>query len=1251
MRHTRIQQAKPERSFAERIVAVIVAIAMLGGMGYATTSAALAEDTPATVETTTDQSATTANESTDGKNAADGTDADNAGDAATGTADTESDTNTGVDAGVNTANAANVGDAASSDANSQTDTTAAQSNPQPVNAEQNSPSVVADDTGSDCIYAGTNALQRVCWLDMSKFDSNAAKKDAGQKMTVNLGGGLTMSFTARYFGNRTVVASGVPTWDERTYQGEAGHHAIFGVEGYSDFPAGSKPALYQNDGYQNDSRIQLSKITIAKDGQNVANLQYSFVMADAESTNKKEQMVYTSSSVITELGSYPTSDNNSSDNNYGFCKSEPSNDGKTITCTGEDEDSVPQGIRLYTTSTPTRVSIEMKNSGLGSRQGAVFGVIFSQAVAKVTVNGLASGDTNTTFKAGVSDNENESLESASISSNTAESGTLPILASADAPKTVRFYLEGNPGDWSKYDVTFEGTDNGKVVSGLAIQTDKNGRRYVDMNGRRYVDMTVAADHTVQGHFTVTAKPDPLGVPEHHKTISKKLGANDTYTLNLNVTGKRSSTSQTVSQPVDIALVLDNSGSMNYCMNGHQPSFFDPCKGDNVVRSTALKAAVTTFLNGVDTQNKTIANDANDANDANKVQVSLVSFAGSASTLSELTPDVTKLKTKVDDLKPQGATNTEDGFRKAKSTLDKDTRTNAIKYVVFFTDGVPTTGTAFANTVANKTLEIAKQLKGANVDVYSVGIFSGADTSVTSYHRGDTEPWETDKKETRKANVFMNAVSSNYPNYGSVDWSGVTLSDGSNKGYYKTASTASGLLQVFKDIQQTITTTNGYIGVTIQDTLSDYAEFADDPTKTAKVVDSNGKNVTTQWNINVKGKTITASPRSPEPLPDGVTYTLQFDIRPTQEAYDAYAANKNNPNQDGYNYVIGSLDSDAANNHTSAGKPGFYTNDSACLAYSGDGETHDCSDTSYTERPVDQVKTGAITVQKKWADADGNSSSEGNPESVTFTLQIDGKDSRREATATADTAWKASFKNLAPGHTYKVVEKAVDGYEPSYQSQKVKITANELWEANPDANTADNVKKWDVTVTNTHKKLILAEGSIKVSKSISGRDWNNGDSFNFTIVGSDSTQNAPLPDSASITINADTAKPEASFGEIVYKTAGTYTYTVKETKPTDAIADLHYSQAEYTVTVTVPADMGKPTVSIKQVKDDNGNPVKPVDKSEDVAQFTNTYVAVSALPLTGGMTDRQWLFVGGAVGGLAVLLIGAAGVWNGKKRLV
>lgn len=1209
MRHAHEYEAKPRGGLAKRIVAVLASVAMLGGMGYATTSAALAEDTPTTVETTTDQSVTTANETTGDGNATDNAGTDNAGDTSVDPTGTESDTNTGTDTGVNTANAANAGDATSSDTNSQTDT-ASQPDPQTVNAEQNSPSVVADVTDSNCIYAGTNALQRVCWLDMSKFDSNAAKKDAGQKMTVNLGGGLTMSFTARYSGNRTVVASGVPTWDERTYQGEAGHHAIFGVEGYSDFPAGSKPALYQNDGYQNDSRIQLSKITIAKDGQNVTNLQYSFVMADAESTNKDEQMVYASSSAITQLGSYPTDGSN-----YSFCKPQFSTDNQTITCTGKDGDSVPQGIRLYTTSTPTQVSIEMKNSGYGSRQGAAFGVIFSQAVAKITVN----GDTSATFNAGVL-GETGSLESGVISSGTRESGTLPILAAAGEKKTVRFYLTSTTTDWSKYDVAFEGTDNGKVVSGLAIQTDEYGHRYVDM--------TVAADHTVQGYFTVTAKPDPLGVPEHHKTIAKKKGANDTYTLNLNVTGKRSSTSQTVSQPVDIALVLDVSGSMSETMG-------------ETTKLAALKKAAKEFLTNTANKNAAIADN------GNKIRVSLVKFASTkrdttgndrydswdgkrnyTQIVNNLTDNMNTLSASVDALQAGGATRADYGLEKANAVL-AGARANAKKVVVFFTDGEPNSHSGFDGGVANTAVKNAKTLKDSGTTIYSVGVFSKADPSDTS----------------GKFNAYMNAVSSNYPNATTYRNLGTRV-DGGN--YYMIASNSEGLSKVFEDIQQTITTTNGYTGVTIQDTLSEYADFADaDPAKTAKVVTDDDTDVTAQWNIKVNGNTIIASPKSTEPLPDGVTYTLQFDIKPTQKAYDDYAANKND-GQDGYNNVIGSAGSDAADNATSAGKPGFYTNDSACLAYSGDGETHACGDTPYVEQPVDQVKTGAITVQKKWADADGKASSEGNPGSVTFTLKIDEKDSR-EAAARADTNWTATFENLAPGHTYKVVEKAVEGYETSYKSQDVTITADELWKANPNANMADNVKTWNVTVTNTHKKLTLAEGSIKVSKSISGREWKKDDSFNFTIAGSDPAQNAPLPDPYSVAIGTNTANHEASFGKIVYKTDGTYTYTVKETKPTNAIAGLHYSLAEYTVTVTVPADMGTPTVSIKQVKDDNGKTVD--NQSANVAKFTNTYAAVSALPLTGGTTDRQWLLVGGSIGGLAVLLVGAAGIWNSKKRLV
>lgn len=1211
MRHAHEYEAKPRGGLAKRIVAVLASVAMLGGMGYATTSAALAEDTPTTVETTTDQSVTTANETTGDGNATDNVGTDNAGDTSVDPTGTESDTNTGTDTGVNTANAANAGDATSSDTNSQTDT-ASQSDPQTVNAEQNSPSVVADVTDSNCIYAGTNALQRVCWLDMSKFSSETAKEKAGQKMTVNLGGGLTMSFTAHYFGGRTVVASEVPTWDNRAaHPGEAGYHAIFGVEGYSDFPTGSKPALYQGNGYQNDSKIQLSDITITKNGQNVADLQYSFVMADAESTNEDEQMVYKSSSAIRQLGSYPTSDSN-----YRFCDPQFSTDNQTITCTGKDGDSVPQGIRLYTTSAPTQVSIEMKNSDLGSRQGAAFGVIFSQAVAKITVN----GDTSATFNAGVL-GETGSLESGVISSGTRESGTLPILAAAGEKKTVRFYLTSTTTDWSKYDVAFEGTDNGKVVSGLAIQTDEYGHRYVDM--------TVAADHTVQGYFTVTAKPDPLGVPEHHKTIAKKKGANDTYTLNLNVTGKRSSTSQTVSQPVDIALVLDVSGSMSETMG-------------ETTKLAALKKAAKEFLTNTANKNAAIADN------GNKIRVSLVKFASTkrdttgndrydswdgkrnyTQIVNNLTDNMNTLSASVDALQAGGATRADYGLEKANAVL-AGARANAKKVVVFFTDGEPNSHSGFDGGVANTAVKNAKTLKDSGTTIYSVGVFSKADPSDTS----------------GKFNAYMNAVSSNYPNATTYRNLGTRV-DGGN--YYMIASNSEGLSKVFEDIQQTITSTNGYTGVTIQDTLSKYAEFADDdPEKTAKVVTNDGTTVTAQWNIKVNGNTIIASPKSTEPLPDGVTYTLQFDIKPTQTAYNEYAVNKND-GQDGYNNVIGSAGSDAADNATSAGKPGFYTNDSACLAYSGDGETHACGDTPYVEQPVDQVKTGAITVQKKWADADGKASSEGNPGSVTFTLKIDGNNSERKVTARANTEWKATFENLAPGHTYEVVEEAVTGYETSYKSQDVTITADELWKANSDANTADNVKEWNVTVTNTHKKSTLAEGSIKVAKSISGREWKKDDSFNFTIAGSDPAQNAPLPDSASVTINANTANHEASFGKIVYKTDGIYTYTVKETKPTNAIAGLHYSLAEYTVTVTVPADMGTPTVSIKQVKDDNGKTVD--NQSANVAKFTNTYVAVSALPLTGGTTDRQWLLVGGSIGGLAVLLVGAAGVWNSRKRLV
>lgn len=102
---------------------------------------------------------------------------------------------------------------------------------------------------------------------------------------------------------------------------------------------------------------------------------------------------------------------------------------------------------------------------------------------------------------------------------------------------------------------------------------------------------------------------------------------------------------------------------------------------------------------------------------------------------------------------------------------------------------------------------ARTLKDSGTTIYSVGVFSKADPSDTSGN----------------FNAYMNAVSSNYPNATTYKNLGPKV-DGGN--YYMIASNSEGLSKVFEDIQQTITSTNGYTGVTIQDTLSEYAEFAD-----------------------------------------------------------------------------------------------------------------------------------------------------------------------------------------------------------------------------------------------------------------------------------------------------------------------------------------------------------------------------------------------------------------------------------------
>ena len=209
----------------------------------------------------------------------------------------------------------------------------------------------------------------------------------------------------------------------------------------------------------------------------------------------------------------------------------------------------------------------------------------------------------------------------------------------------------------------------------------------------------------------------------------------------------------------------------------------------------------------------------------------------------------------------------------------------------------------------------------------------------------------------------------------------------------------------------------------------------------------------------------------------------------------------------------------------------------------------------------------------------------------------------------------------------------------------------VWSSNADAGTLK------ATITNTLKTVSL-QHLISVRKNLTGREWKDSDQFGFTLK---AENNAPLPASCkdqqpcTVTVKHDSTEHSAAFDDITYN-AGDATYTYYVTENSGSISALHYSQAKYKVVVTVAKNGAgvwtASVTSVTKVQDDNGQKVSESqsDSTQPVA-FTNHYIAVSALPLTGGMTDRQWLFVGGVVGGLAVLLIGAAGVWNGKKRLV
>lgn len=730
----------------------------------------------------------------------------------------------------------------------------------------------------------------------------------------------------------------------------------------------------------------------------------------------------------------------------------------------------------------------------------------------------------------------------------------------------------------------------------------------------------------------------LGAPEKHKRIKKN--DNGSYTVNVDVKGASSTTTVTTTQPIDFTLVLDVSGSMDDPMS----------KTDRTKRLDALKEAVKAFLDEAANTNTEAGSEL--------VRVGLVKFAGDktdkigddmyrsggytynySQIVSNLTADMNGLKNKVSKLKAAGATRADNGFNRAVKVMGSaSARTDAKKVVIFFADGSPTSSSGFEGKVANKAVEAAKELKDGGATVYSIGIFASANPSSLSSNE----------------NQFMHAVSSNFPKATKYNQRG----EGNiEAGYYKSATNASELNTIFDEIEKSETTTSAYTKVTMEDTLSGYVELADSNYKVV-AKDASGKVVSLTKNVdytltydeNAKKFTV----RFLKALAHNVTYTLEYNVKPTQNAYNDYASNLNT-GKDGYAGVKGDADTDLDGNTTSSNQPGFHSNDSACLSYTADGVDHACGGNPYPH-PVIQVVSSTLHIEKQWS-GDGD-----KPESITVDIK-QGGNSYKTVTLKPDANGNWSTDVIIPAgaaKTYTVTETEPENHQwqASYQH---KVGNGALADGNvvtvPESTASQNAT---VVITNTLKTATL-KNAIGVKKELVGRDWKDSDEFTFKLKADDSNPDAPMPASCknqsacTVTVKRDSSDDHvAYFGDITYD-AGEAEYTYLVTENAGNASAMYYSQAEYRVVVSVMKDgtsgEWKAVVeSVTQLKTDYGAAGSNWDETQPML-FTNQYISASSLPLTGRMgAERWWQIAAGGVGVLALLAVAAADQWRRKKRL-
>lgn len=765
------------------------------------------------------------------------------------------------------------------------------------------------------------------------------------------------------------------------------------------------------------------------------------------------------------------------------------------------------------------------------------------------------------------------------------------------------------------------------VSATAMADDGNASTTQSQTADEKAAASVPTPLSTEGTNGVPDDPT-LSAPAREKTVT--ANGDGTYKVALNVTGAKSAgTGEIVTnQPLDIVLVLDVSGSMAEKIAWNQPTKID-----------SLKTAVNNFIKATADENAKIT----DQNLQNRI--ALVKFAGTASDnvgndtywdyrwgqrynnsqiVTNLTSNINGLTSTVDSLNAAGATQADYGFQKARVAL-QNARTDAKKVIIFFTDGQPTSSNEFENSVANGAVRNAKVLKDAGATVYSIGVF------------GDANPNNTSTNWNNRFNAYMHAVSSNYPN--ATAWNRLG-NRADNSSYYKAATDADQLNNIFESIRQEITKTAEYADVTIHDKLSSWVVSSDgasvngEPAGFTYTKTQHGQ--TAAW-AGAPEATVAADGTVSWPvtsdggkLEDGVTYTVSFNVKPTQAAFD-----------------------EAVKNHkddaSASGDNNFYTNDnpSATVGYrtvvtssQGGTTTSDPQTALYPQKPTITLPVSRITVTKTWSDGSENHADD----SVQVQLKQDGRDyANGSATLNAAGNWTHEFTVSAgpEGHAYSVSEVKVEGYDSKVDKTDLKLQGL-------------TAQSGAFTVTNAPSYVTLPASDVKVAKVVQGHAANSDFSFNLKCVDSTDANAGKCADVTGLVNNGLTTT--VSKGELTASgasaTVGFGNGDLKFRVPTGNATQLVYKFNVTEDRTNVPAgwryDGSTKTVTVTIAKNDDGQWAATVNDNNPT--FTNKYIAVSSLPLTGGRSARDWLVYGGGLGLMALLASAGYTVWR-KRQLV